>query len=145
MLICVRRLGWLLIVMSLGLACGPRRISTEQSQPPTEAEMETTTTGETFIVKSNTQLTFESLRIGVAGIKPRDYVDAEGANRHGPTAGLWIFYREDSGQDRALNAYAGQLLVVAGYQIEVLDIDAEGYGSVELRITKPQPAETHSP
>ncbi len=90
-----------------------------------------------YDLRANTQLTHHSLRIGAAGIGPRDYVDEAGISRHGLTAGLWIFYREDEAQDRRLWAYPGQALTVAGYHIQVVAIDPTAPGHVQLRLSEP--------
>jgi hypothetical protein len=100
---------------------------------------------QTYDLRANTQLTHHSLRIGTAGIRPRDYTDDSGATRHGPTAGLWIYYREDPAQDRFVRVHPGQALDVAGYTIEVLDIQVGEPGVVKLRVTEPQPAAESSP
>ena len=89
----------------------------------------------TFDLLANTQLTYDSLRIGMAGIAAEDFVDASGVNQHGLRAGLWIYYREDPTQDCTVRVHAGQSLTVAGYQIDILDIHPDKPGTVKLRLT----------
>ncbi len=90
----------------------------------------------TYNLRSNTQLTFHSLKVGAAAIVSEDFVDARGATRHAPRAGLWIYYREDSDQDRAVRVHAGESLTVADYKIDVLEITAEPPGIVKLRVSE---------
>jgi len=89
----------------------------------------------TFDLLANTQLTFHSLRIGMAGIAAEDFVDATDANQNGLRAGLWIFYREDPTQDCVVRVHAGQSLTVAGYQIDVLTIQPDKPSAIKLRLT----------
>jgi hypothetical protein len=84
----------------------------------------------------NTQLTHESLRIGMAGIAVEDFPDESGASQHGLRAGLWISYREDADLDCAVRVHAGESLNVADYRIEVLAISQGTPGAVKLRLAQ---------
>jgi hypothetical protein len=90
----------------------------------------------TYDLRENTQLTHESLRIGMAGMAAEDFADESGASQHGLRVGLWISYREDADLDCAVRVHAGQSLTVADYRIEVLAISQGMQGTVKLRLTQ---------
>jgi hypothetical protein len=90
----------------------------------------------TYDLIENTQLTHDSLRVGMAGIAAEDFPDESGASQHGVRAGLWISYREDADLDCAVRVHAGQSLTVADYRIDVLAIRPGQPGVVKLRLTR---------
>jgi hypothetical protein len=89
--------------------------------------------GTVYDLYANTQLTHRALRLGAAGIGRMD-------DEAPVTAGLWIFYRDDPAQDQQTRVQAGDTLRVAGYQIEVLRVEAGPPARVELRLSDPPPA-----
>jgi hypothetical protein len=86
---------------------------------------------------TNTQLTHYTLRIGAASIGRRP--DPDSSQPAPLTAGLWIYYRDDPTQDRQVRVQAGEKLSVAGYQIEVVAIEADPPAHVQLRLSDPPP------
>jgi len=90
----------------------------------------------TYNLPANAQLTFETLRIGMAGIATEDYVDEAGTPEHGLRTGLWLFFRDDPDEDCAVRVHTGQSVTRAGYGIEVLGINADPPGTVQLRLTR---------
>src|SRR5690242_10430117 len=90
-----------------------------------------------FDLPEHNQLTFETLRIGMSRIDTEDYVDESGASRHGVRTGLWLYFRDEPDQDCAVRVHSGQSLDVAGYRIEVLGINPEQPGTVQLRLSHP--------
>ena len=88
-----------------------------------------------FDLRAHNQLTFDTLRIGMSGMDTEDYVDELGASQHGLRTGLWLYFRDEPDEDCAVRVHAGESLAVAGYRIEVLDIDPGQPGSVQLRLS----------
>ena len=94
-----------------------------------------------YDLQANTQLTFETLRIGMAGLATEDYIDEEGASQHGPRTGLWLFFRDDPDQDGAVRVHPGQSLTRGGYRIDVLGINADPPGRVQLQLAQLPPVD----
>ncbi len=88
---------------------------------------------QSYLVRVNTQLTVEDLRIGVGNLREGSYVDAQGAPQHGLTAGLWLYVRDDPSQNRQVRVYAGQTITVSKYTIAITDISNDSH-SVQFRI-----------
>jgi hypothetical protein len=88
-----------------------------------------------FVVRENTQLTYQILRIGVGNIRDGKYIDQSGKETKGLTAGLWIFVRGDASLNRAIRLYPGQQVSIGEYILTILDIFIDnGIGNVKLEI-----------
>jgi hypothetical protein len=84
----------------------------------TEVRMEENT----YIIKSSTQLTYKTLRIGAGNIWREDYTDAAGSTKQGLTAGLWIYVKDHDEQNQQVRVYPGEILTVGEYKITVLHV-----------------------
>ncbi|MDO8408031.1 MAG: hypothetical protein Q7S95_02225 [bacterium] len=85
-------------------------------------------------ISEGTQGEFGDLRIGLGYTRVADYTDDKGATQHGDTAGLWIYVRNDSTQNRTLDVHEGQSFIVDKYRIFVDNIAVGQHGSVNLLI-----------
>lgn len=90
-------------------------------------------------IENTTQLTFETLRIGTGNFWIEEYTTEAGDTAEGPTAGLWLYFRDTPDQDTKLRVYPGMVIEQGGYRIRVLEIgpetdDSRGY--VQLGIQK---------
>ena len=90
---------------------------------------------DTYRISSNTQFTFGDLRIGAANFWEDEYVDEQGMTKRGPTAGLWIFVRDDPSQDQVVQVHVGQELTFSQYRIRVVEIGHEGGNFVRVAIS----------
>ena len=95
---------------------------------------------EEFVLESNGQLTFHSLKVGAAGIKPVKTEQGVGVEPPALSVGLWLYYREDPSQDQAVRLAKGESIEVAGYRVDVVDLSLEGRGLAKLRVRKPEQA-----
>lgn len=66
------------------------------------------------------------MRIGVGNLEADDeFVDANGETRHGNTARLWLFFRDQPGLDQSVPVYEDQMFEMYGHNIRVVSIDLE--------------------
>jgi hypothetical protein len=86
-------------------------------------------------ISEGTQGQFEDLRLGLGYTRVGDYVDDKGVARHGNTAGLWLYVRDNAAQNRTLDVYEGQSFTVNKYRVLVDQIVlGSEKGSVSLFI-----------
>jgi hypothetical protein len=91
-----------------------------------------------FKLKSNTQMEYEDLRIGAGNFRKEECTDQQGSKSKCLTAGLWIYYRNDSNLDQQVRVQPGQVITVGVYQIQINDVvDDSNTSFVRLAITKP--------
>jgi hypothetical protein len=83
-------------------------------------------------ITENTQATRGDLKIGAGNIWEEEYVDATGAKKKGPTAGLWIYVRNDDSKNQTVRVHPGQILHVASFTLEVKSVTED---SVALGIS----------
>lgn len=77
-----------------------------------------------FKVYSNTQITYEDLKIGVAYIVEKDFTDQNGIDNKGMTGRIYPFIKgEDKGRD-FITVYEGQEVQIGNYLLEIIDIKA---------------------
>jgi hypothetical protein len=89
--------------------------------------------GQVYSVYDTTQLHVDTLHIGVGNFARQEYVNDEGETVRGPTVGLWILV--DGAPQQTARGHVGQVLIVEGYRIQVVDIDSDNWGAyVELDI-----------
>jgi len=89
-----------------------------------------------YRVKSNTQLQYENIRIGVGNFNRRSYVDETGGTTAGQTCGLWISVRDRPDLAETVTVHVGQVIRVGNYSINVSRIGyVGGAGVIELKIT----------
>lgn len=125
------RLRWLSLSVLLGLffitGCYLLHTDPEVNSPMNVNE---------YVIFSNTQLTYEALRIGVGNIRKEEYVNNQSDQEIGLTAGLWIYHRNDSSLNQQVRVYSGQELDIGNYHIVVDEINEDEKAFVRLLITK---------
>jgi hypothetical protein len=108
-------------------------------QPHTTAspsgEGSATATAEVTTLASNTQATFDDVRVGAGNFRDEEYTDESGAKRRGRTGGLWIYVRGDASQDRKLRAHPGASFTAGQQRFEVVAVEAE---TVSLSVSRRQ-------
>ena len=77
-------------------------------------------------IASNTQVTIGDLRIAAGNVWDSEYAPDGGAPRRGPTAGLWLYFRQRPSEDRHVRAHPGQALEIAGHRIRVVEVQRGG-------------------
>ena len=75
-----------------------------------------------YILRSNTQMEYEDLRIGAGNFRKEKCIDEQGTEYKCLTAGLWIYYRNDSSLDQKVRVHAGQEVTIGIYQILINDV-----------------------
>lgn len=129
---CVRLLPCLLLLFACG-GCATRDRTQSPSPSPT-IELEESPSSNELTIEANTQATFGDLRIGVGNIWEEEYTLEGGSLEKGLTAGLWFYFREDSGLDDSFRVYPGQILEVGGYRVRVIAVNET---SVALEVGEP--------
>lgn len=90
-----------------------------------------------FILKSNRQMQYEDLRIGAGNFRKEDCADPQSAKTKCLSAGLWIYYRNDSSLDQQVRVQTGQSIMVGVYQLQIIDVFEDLKTSyVKLTVTK---------
>lgn len=108
-----------------------------QATQTVKAPEETKMKGETARIQANTQFTYKDLKIGTGNFWEEEYTNDKSETIKGLTAGLWIYVKDNSQEDRTLRAFPGMKIDVAGYQIFVTSVFEEnGKQFVELVIDK---------
>lgn len=83
------------------------------------------------VIKTNTVFEYENIKIGVGNIRIEEYEQQNRNKTKGYTAGVYVYHKTDPTQDRSLRVYAGYKDAIAGYDIEILDVNS---ASVKLKI-----------
>lgn len=102
----------------------------------TDKDIGNTMNANESIIFANTQLTFEVIRIGIGNIREEEYIDDQGSEEVGLTAGLWIYHRDDASLNQQVRVYPGQELDTGDYHITVYEINKDTKSFVRLLITK---------
>lgn len=79
-----------------------------------------------FAIQTNTQLTFQTLKIGVGNIWPEDYLTRDGETVNGLTAALWLFVEDKSDLDQTVRVHPGMTLEIDAYLINIVDVREDG-------------------
>jgi len=79
-----------------------------------------------FAIQTNTQLTFQTLKIGVGNIWPEDYLTRGGETVNGLTAALWLFVEDKSDLDQTVRVHPGMTLEIDAYLINIVEVREDG-------------------
>jgi len=79
-----------------------------------------------FAIQTNTQLTFQTLKIGVGNIWPEDYLTRDGETVNGLTVALWLFVEDKSDLDQTVRVHPGMTLEIDAYLINIVDVREDG-------------------
>ena len=79
-----------------------------------------------FAIQTNTQLTFQTLKIGVGNIWPEDYLTRDGETVNGLTVALWLFVEDKSDLDQTVRVHPGMTLEIGAYLINIVDVREDG-------------------
>ncbi len=79
-----------------------------------------------FAIQTNTQLTFQTLKIGVGNIWAEDYLTRDGETVNGLTAALWLFVEDKSDLDQTVRVHPGMTLEIDAYLINIVDVREDG-------------------
>lgn len=79
-----------------------------------------------FAIQTNTQLTFQTLKIGVGNIWTEDYLTRDGETVNGLTAALWLFVEDKSDLDQTVRVHPGMTLEIDAYLINIVDVREDG-------------------
>lgn len=78
---------------------------------------------QTVTIASNTQATIGDVRIGAGNFWDDDFTDDKGNKRKGPTAGLWIYFREDKASDTKRRVHTGESFVAGRTRFEIVTVE----------------------
>lgn len=98
---------------------------------PLDSQEKTKMNENVIVIKVNTVFEYGDIKLGVGNIRTEEYVQQNGEKTKGMVAGIYVYHKTDPAQDRPLVVYAGFKEVVAGYDIEILDVNST---SVRLKI-----------
>jgi hypothetical protein len=93
------------------------------------------TSSDVEIIETNTQMHLKGVALGVGNIREEMYLLADGAQRHGLTAALFISVENDSSQNRTLRVHSGQDLAVPGYRLHVVLVEKT---RIQLKVAETQ-------
>ncbi len=97
-----------------------RQLPTESINPVSE---------NTFQIYSNTQITYDDLKVGAGNFRKENFVTAAGETKNDITAGLWIFHRTDNRLNKTIQVHTTEELIVGNYKLNVLKIATDEKGS----------------
>lgn len=106
---------------------------TRQSLLPTPTS---TTSSAVQIIETNTQMHLKGVALGVGNIWEEMYLLADGAERHGLTAALFISVENDRSQSWNLRVHSGQDLNVPGYRLHIVLVEKT---RIQLEISEVAP------
>ena len=89
-----------------------------------------------FPVQESTQLNLGDLHIGVGYVGYGPYLDEKGARRYGLHASLSISIDGEPSLFRQPDVHKGQVILVGGNRITVVDLSTDGRGSVALEVNR---------
>ncbi len=89
-----------------------------------------------FVVQESTQLNLAELSIGVGYVGYGAYIDDKGVRQNGLHASLAISIETRPPLHQTPDVHKGQVILVDGYRITIVDISTESRGAVVLEVTK---------
>ncbi len=72
-----------------------------------------------YLVRTNTVLTHDSLKIGVGNCKHQTYIDESGQTAYGLTCALFFYVRDHPEADKTIRVHPGQIVEVDQYVVTV--------------------------
>lgn len=90
---------------------------------PSAASAAAPSRAQTVTIASNTQATIGDVRIGAGNFWDDEFTDDKGNKRKGPTAGLWIYFREDKASDTKRRVHTGESFVAGRTRFEIVTVE----------------------
>lgn len=105
----------------------------KENNPLIQSNSATTALVNKITIGTGTQGQYgNDLRIGVGYVRREDYTDENKVSHTGRVAGLWLYVKDHSEQNKVIKVYIGQKFTIAEYAVTVINIGG-GSGAVTLQ------------